>query len=392
MDSILTVAAVPALAGAVLLAYANGANDNFKGVATLYGSGVLSFRTALVAGTAATWFGSVTALLLAGELIKAFSGKGLVAPEVLGQGAFAVSVSTGAALTVLLATRLGFPISTTHALVGGLVGAGISTGTLQAERLASTFLLPLALSPLLAASLAGFGYLLLKTARQTVGLVEDDCLCVETEVRAAPAMAPAGLGTGLGHGVAMTALPTLRAGRSRDCRVHGRALPGMTSLRLLDLGHVASGILVSFARGLNDTPKIAGILLIGTITAGVATETAAYGQQVTIVGIATIMALGGLLSARRVARVMALDITDMNEGQGFAANLVTSVLVLCASKVGVPVSTTHVSCGSLFGIGAAGGGGHWSTIAGIFGAWVVTLPVAATITALIYWVTTVIQT
>ncbi|MDA0337076.1 MAG: inorganic phosphate transporter [bacterium] len=373
----------------MLLAYANGANDNFKGVATLYGSGVLSFRTALVAGTAATWFGSVAALLLAGELIKAFSGKGLVAPEVLGQGDFAVSVSAGAALTVLLATRLGFPISTTHALVGGLVGAGISTGTLQAERLASAFLLPLALSPLLAASLAGFGYLLLRTARQALGVVEDDCLCIDTEV-SAPALAPAGPGAGLGNSVAMTTMPSLRAGRSQDCRVHGRTLPGMTSLRLLDLSHVASGILVSFARGLNDTPKIAGILLIGTISAGAASEI--YGQQVIIVGIATIMALGGLLSARRVARVMALEITDMNEGQGFAANLITSVLVLCASKVGVPVSTTHVSCGSLFGIGAAGGGGHWSTIAGILGAWVVTLPVAAAITALIYWVATVILT
>lgn len=382
-----TSALVPTLAGAVLLAYANGANDNFKGVATLYGSGVLSFRVALMAGTAATWFGSVAALLLAGELIKSFSGKGLVAPEILGQGAFAVSVSAGAALTVLLATRLGFPISTTHALVGGLVGAGISTGTLMAERLAAAFLLPLAVSPLLAASLAGFGYLALQAARRATGIVEDDCLCVEAGASITAAVTPSM--PGLGAGVAMAAIPRLRAGRSVDCRVHGRPLPGMTSLRLLDLGHVASGLLVSFARGLNDTPKIAGILLIGTIAGG--PVAGALGQQGIIVGIATVMALGGLLSARRVARVMALEITDMNEGQGFAANLVTSVLVLCASKVGMPVSTTHVSCGALFGIGAAGGGGHWATIASILGAWVVTLPVAASITAAIYWVAVHIQ-
>ena len=152
-------------------------------------------------------------------------------------------------------------------------------------------------------------------------------------------------------------------------------------MRALDLGHVVSGLLVSFARGLNDTPKIAGILLIGSVVSGPV-------QQGTIVVVASVMALGGMLSARRVARVMSLKITDMNEGQGFAANVVTSLLVLCASKVGVPVSTTHVSCGALFGIGAASGGGHWSTIATILAAWVITLPAAAAITAIVYWLAT----
>lgn len=364
------LALLPVIAGAGL-AYANGANDNFKGVATLYGSGVLSFRVALATATVATWIGSVAALLLAGELVGAFSGKGLVSAQVLTDPAFGVSVALGAAFTVLLATRLGLPISTTHALVGGLVGGGLATQALQAERLLTTFLLPLALSPLMAATLAGVGYLALRQVRVALGLVEDDCICIEP---AQPATASAGA-------MAMTSVgaPTLRIGSAEQCgTAAGSGGPmAIASLRALDLGHIASGLMVSFGRGLNDTPKIAGVLLIGTVVGG----TVAQG---TIVGVATAMAIGGLLSARRVAKTMSWDITGMNEGQGFAANLVTSLLVLGASNVGVPVSTTHVSCGALFGIGAASGEGRWHTIATIIGAWVVTLPVAAASAAVLY--------
>ena len=93
--------------GVVFLTYANGANDNFKGVATLYGSGVLSYRTALIGATAATWLGSIAAIFVADQLVRAFSGKGLVDPAVLSMGTFPVAVAGGAALTVLVATRLG---------------------------------------------------------------------------------------------------------------------------------------------------------------------------------------------------------------------------------------------------------------------------------------------
>jgi PiT family inorganic phosphate transporter len=83
---------------------------------------------------------------------------------------------------------------------------------------------------------------------------------------------------------------------------------------------------------------------------------------------------------------MSLEITGLNETQGFAANLVTSLLVLTASKLGLPVSTTHVACGSLFGIGAATGGGRRNTIVTILGAWLVTLPAAAATAGLVHWV------
>ena len=78
---------------------------------------------------------------------------------------------------------------------------------------------------------------------------------------------------------------------------------------------------------------------------------------------------------------MSHGITPLNHGQGFSANLVSSVLVLLASRFGLPVSTTHVSCGSLFGIGMVTRQARWKTIGTVALAWVITLPVAAILAA-----------
>src|SRR5829696_8115318 len=90
------------------LAYSNGANDNFKGVASLFGSGTTTYRTAIVWATAATMAGSVASIFLAEALLKKLSGKGLVAEEFVGSQAFLLAVAIGAGLTVILATRFGF--------------------------------------------------------------------------------------------------------------------------------------------------------------------------------------------------------------------------------------------------------------------------------------------
>src|SRR3954467_14439178 len=98
------------------LAYSNGANDNFKGVASLYGSRTCSYRTAISWATITTFAGSVTAILIAQGLLKKFSGKGLVPDALTTSPQFLLAVALGAGLTVILATILGFPVSTTHGL------------------------------------------------------------------------------------------------------------------------------------------------------------------------------------------------------------------------------------------------------------------------------------
>lgn len=93
------------------------------------------------------------------------------------------------------------------------------------------------------------------------------------------------------------------------------------------------------------------------------------------------MAVGGILGARKVAETVSYKITYMNHGQGFTANFVTAVVVIFASGWGMPVSTTHVSCGALFGIGLVNGKARWHVIGSILGAWILTLPVAAALSA-----------
>jgi PiT family inorganic phosphate transporter len=127
----------------------------------------------------------------------------------------------------------------------------------------------------------------------------------------------------------------------------------------------------SFARGLNDTPKIAGLLLAAS----------AFNICWGIAAIAMAMALGGWLNARRVAETMSHKITGMNPGQGFAANLSTAALVATASLHGLPVSTTHVSVGSLLGMGIVTGQTQWKPVLGILASWVINLPCAALLSA-----------
>jgi inorganic phosphate transporter, PiT family len=94
----------------LFVAYANGANDNFKGVATLYGANVADYRTAITLATIATFLGCVASVFFAEALIKAFSGKGLVPDALAASPIFLLAIGTGAGITVILAALLGFPI------------------------------------------------------------------------------------------------------------------------------------------------------------------------------------------------------------------------------------------------------------------------------------------
>src|SRR5213075_11340 len=154
------------------------------------------------------------------------------------------------------------------------------------------------------------------------------------------------------------------------------AFLGVSAGRLVDAMHFLSAGAVSFARGLNDTPKIAALLMVGT----------AFDIRWGLVAVAVAMAVGGLLNARKVADTMSTKITGMNPGQGFAANLATALLVNTASYHDLPVSTTHVSVGSLLGIGITTQQAKWRPVIGVLLSWLITLPCAAAFAALAYLV------
>ncbi len=357
------------LIAVILLAYANGANDNFKGTATLWGSGTLTYEKALRLATLATVAGALVSVFFATALIKNFSGKGLI-PDTLAQSPiFLLSVALGAGLTVLLATRFGFPISTTHGLVGALVGAGFAgaANSVNISQLGKTFFLPLVLSPVLAMIASVVVYLIFKRVRELLKIKQEGCICVVQE----PSVT-----TSSYVPLAMSATPKIVASTEGCDEMYVGKIVGINAQSLLNGLHYLSAGTVCFARALNDAPKMAGLLIAVSF----------FTPSVNISILAIAMAVGGVLQARKVAETMSRNITPMNHGQGFSANLVTGILVILASTRGLPVSTTHVSVGSLIGIGLVNGKADFSQIGKILLSWLLTLPIAAILSGVFYFI------
>jgi len=305
------------------VAFTNGSNANFKGVAALYASGTASLKTALIVGNGLTFVGSLASYWLVSGLLKSFGGRGILPDSVVQSPFFAASVALAASGTSFLATRLSFPVSTTHALIGSLAGCGLANsflGTSFAEvrwgSLMSSFLYPLLLSPILSIGLAMVFFWGLSRSR----LVSDS------------------------------------KSLTRDT---------------LHFGFAAAA---SFARGLNDTPKMVAILLL---LPGV-NEIAAF------LFIAVFILLGGLFDARNVAETLGKKIAELSPAEGLIASLVTTILVITASLKSLPVSTTHVSVGAIAGMGYLNGKVRWKMLGEIFLAWFTTVPCGVVLGLIIY--------
>lgn len=350
---------LPALGLAVLaalLAYANGSNDISKGIATLVGSGVSSFQTAVVWSTVWTVCGGLLAAAASQGLVATFSGNGFLAGPIEGP-AFLSAVAAGAIGWVLLASRMGLPVSTTHAIVGGLAGAGLvaqGASALHWIFLAKKVAVPLALSPILSVALI---YAVFPFLRRAVLRVEAYCLCLE---RRAVVME---------GGLSLSLTTSTVVAPVQECAVSPAVAARISAVDAL---HWFSSALTSLARGLNDTPKIVALGVVAAAGLGIS----GFPFYLTV---AAAMGAGSLIAGLRVTETLARRVTPMSPGEGFAANLVTTILVGAASLASLPVSTTHVSSGAIIGIGMHRGAEsvRWSTVRDMLLAWLVTLPVAA---------------
>jgi PiT family inorganic phosphate transporter len=344
------------------LAWANGANDVPKGVATLVGNGSAGARRAILWGTLWTVLGGVAAVIWGAALIRMFSS-GYTSPGFDIDMTFVTSSLLGAVCWVLFATRFGLPVSTTHALLGGLVGAVlISAGPegLLLEAVTHKAFLPLLVSPLIAIVLCALLIFTIKLTAKRIPQWVPGC-CSEEEWQQNPFNCAA---------------------------ANGRQRPSPRVERIwLGMHWLSSGI-TSFARALNDVPKIAAFLILALAMApGLGNSIKEIDPMWPILAVAMSMAFGALWGGYRVLGVMSRHVARLDASSGTMANLGTSFLVLAASPLGIPVSTTHVSTGSLMGvrwINKAKPAGSDALRLVLYG-WVVTLPVAAVIAAGSSW-------
>lgn len=359
----------------VSLAFANGANDVSKAIATLVGSGVADYRTAILWGTFWTTVGAGLSGLVATAMVKTFS-QGLLAPGVPSSSILATAVLAGAGLWVLVATRSGLPVSTTHALTGAIVGAGLvafGTEGLLWEGIGKKILLPLILSPLLALMVS---VLIHSLVRALAARWEGTCLCVMPTARALVMIDT--------RGTTRTLFQTAALGQPVMAVPAQCDRAGLKGLVVgLDSIHWCSSGLASLARGMNDAPKIAAIMLLGS---AVTTWSSGSSHAIALIGVAVAMGLGSYVAGRRVTQVLAEKVTRMDHSEGLSANLTTSSLVFVSAVMGLPVSTTHVSSSSIIGIGLLNGisSVRWPTVRDMVMAWVVTLPASALLSALAY--------
>src|SRR4051794_5925802 len=360
--------AVLTIGCAAAVAWANGANDVSKGVATLVGSRLATYAQALRWGTACTVAGAVSALMLTTTMVTTFS-TGLVGSVSLSP-VFPLAVASGAFVWVLIASKTGLPVSTTHSLTGAIVGAALAAGGVDGIQWAlvlKSVAVPLALSPLVAAVIA---YGLHAALSRRLTLASRYCICTRARPLLMPEPQP---------GAAATPRPVMMSlvvvDEERVCAAGGTLEAG---LRLTDAAHWMTSAALSFARGLNDAPKI---VALGVAAAG---RIGLDAPSLFIVG-AVVMGAGSLISGRTVTRTLAERIAHIDPLEGLAASAVAAVLVLAASVVALPVSTTQVVCGAIVGAGLRSGSRRlqWTTLRSIVGAWLITVPASGVAAALV---------
>ncbi|HIK04078.1 MAG TPA: anion permease [Trichormus sp. M33_DOE_039] len=304
----------------LFLAYAKGSNDNFKGVATLFGSRITSYQTAILWATFTTFAGAVTSILFADNLVQQFSGQGIVRDAIAQGGNFHIAVAIATALTVIIATNLGLPVSTTHSLIGAIFGAALVAIGLEANSLLllNYFVLPLFISPILAIPLGAGIYSLVEYIKPKLSLPINQ--------------------------------------------------------RFINIAHYISAGIICFTQGFYDTPKLVSLVVIIEY----------FSRQGAIITIAMAMGLGGLISSQKLAETMSLKITPINHTQGLSANIITSILVILSNYFGLPISTTHVAVGSIFGVGIITEKVNKIVSFKIIMAWILTLPTATIMSGIIY--------
>ena len=320
-----TFALVLVIALAVVFDYINGFHDTANAIATSVATRALHPRHAIIMAASFNFIGA-----FAGTAVAKTIGAGLV-DEATTTQAVIVAALVGAIAWNLFTWYLGLPSSSSHALIGGLLGATIvaaGTGALKMDGIVGKVLIPMISSPLI-------GFLVAFSL--------------------------------------MLALYWIFRGAKRKpmARIFRR-------LQVISAGYMA------FSHGSNDAQKTMGIITLALFAAGVI-PTIDVPVWVIVVS-ATALSLGTAVGGWRIMRTMGHRVVALEPVHGFAAETTAATVLIGTAALGMPVSTTHVISSAIMGVGSARGpkGVRWGVARRILLAWVITIPITGAIAAAVW--------
>jgi len=320
---------------ALIFDFINGFHDTANAIATVVSTGVLPLRTAIMLAAVLNFVGALT-----GTAVASTIGKGIITPSTITL-VVVLSALIGAIFWNLITWYYGIPSSSSHAMVGGIIGAGVAHsgfGSIQGPGI-TKILFSLILSPIAGMLIAFILMLALYWALR----------------RAAP--------------VGVSGL--------------------FRRLQMLSAGFMA------LSHGSNDAQKTMGVITMALVAYGSITMTGSKLVVPTwvILASAAAMGLGTAAGGVRIIKTLGTKIIDLKPVHGFAAETAAAGVILTASHFGLPVSTTHCISGSILGGGASQSVSavRWGITVKILWAWVLTIPVSAISAFLCYllasWVT-----
>jgi inorganic phosphate transporter, PiT family len=311
---------------ALLFDLINGMHDAANSIATVVSTRVLKpFHAVLWAA-----FFNFAAYFIFESHVASTIGKGLITPELI-DNAVVFGALAGAIAWNLITWWGGIPSSSSHALVGGLVGAGVAK--------------------------AGFGAIVWSGLSKTIYAI---------------VLSPF---TGFILGVLMVVLVSWTFLRANPAFSDG----------FFRKAQLVSSALYSLGHGSNDAQKTAGIIAVLLYSNGVYSEFTVPSWA--ILACYSVMGIGTMLGGWRIVHTMGSKITRLNPMQGACAETAGALTLFGASYLGIPVSTTHTIASAIVGVGSAkrASAVRWNIATGIIWAWIITIPAAATMGAIFYW-------
>jgi inorganic phosphate transporter, PiT family len=321
------------VATALAFDFTNGFHDTANAIATSISTRAMSPRAAVAMSAVLNFVGAFISLAVAATVAKGIVSADAITSTIVFGGLI------GAIAWNLATWWFGLPSSSSHALIGGMVGSAfVAAGpdAILGDGILEKVVIPALIAPTLAFAVAGISILV-------------------------------------------------------AYRIVGRQRPGVVN-RGYRLGQIVTGSLFSLAHGTNDAQKTMGIITLALVAHGNLSPDNFEVPTWVVVSSATAIALGTYFGGWRIIRTMGSRIIKMDPAQGFSAQGAGSAVVLTASHLGFPLSTTHVISGGIMGAGAAKrlSAVRWGVAGNIVVAWVLTLPCSAVIGGVAYGLTSIL--